>query len=116
MRPTRTARCQTCQAVVNPAWDTCAACQSPLTSSEIVIGPAAANARPIYWERGNGEICGPARPEFLARVGSGPKEGYWVVALYESGPIWINSTMLRSKRQFEQQVKPRPFEPIQEPR
>lgn len=114
MGPTQTARCQTCQAIVNPAWNTCAACHSPLTSSETVIEPAAPNARPIYWESGSGEILGPAQPEFLAKVGNGPRESYWVIALYEGLPIWINSMVLRSKRQFERQVKLRVVEPIKE--
>lgn len=30
MGPTQTIRCQACQAVVNPAWETCAACRRPL--------------------------------------------------------------------------------------
>jgi len=116
MGPTKTERCQTCQAIVNPSWDTCAACQSPLTSSGTIIEPAASNARPVYWERANGEILGPARPEFLAKVGNGPKERYWVIAIYEGLPVWINATVLRSKRQFEQQKPKWAMELIQEPR
>jgi len=106
MGPTKTERCQTCQAVVNPAWETCAACRRPLTTSEIVIEPAAENARPIFWERATTEIVGPAQPEFLARVGTGPRTSYWVVALYGGLPVWINSTVLRSKQAFERQGKP----------
>ncbi|MHC9064025.1 hypothetical protein ACYX34_15220 [Nitrospira sp. CMX1] len=30
MGSTQTTRCQTCQAVVNPAWESCAACRKPL--------------------------------------------------------------------------------------
>ncbi len=71
---------------------------------------------PIYWETGTGEILGPALPEFLARVGNGPRETYWVVALFDGLPVWINATALRSKQAFETQVKPRPFERIEEPR
>jgi hypothetical protein len=115
MGPTQTTRCQTCQAIVNPSWESCAACRSPLTSSEIVIEPAATNPRPVYWECGTGEILGPAQPEFLARVGNGPRETYWVVALFDGLPVWINATALRSKQAFETQVKPKPFERIEEP-
>jgi hypothetical protein len=107
MGPTHTERCQTCQAVVNPIWETCAACRAPLTTNEIVIEPAAENPRPIYWGKADGSIWGPARPEFLARVGNGPRASYWVVALYEGLPVWVNSTVLRSKQAFERQVKPR---------
>lgn len=114
MGPTQTIRCQTCQAIVNPAWNTCAACGSPLTSSEVVIEPAAPDARPVFWERGTGEIVGPGQPEFLAKVGSGPKESYWVIALYQGLPVWINATVLRSKRQFEQQVKPQVIELVRD--
>ncbi len=69
---------------------------------------------PIYWETGTGEILGPAQPEFLARVGNGPRETYWVVALFDGLPVWINATALRSKQAFETQIKPRPFERIEE--
>jgi hypothetical protein len=109
MGPTKTERCQTCQAVVNPTWETCAACRCPLSTNEILIEPAAPNARPIYWERATTEIVGPARPEFLARVGTGPKAQYWVVAEFHGQPVWINSIVLRSKKQFVQQVKPKAF-------
>lgn len=115
MGPTKIERCKTCLAVVNPVWETCAACRHPLTTNEIVIEPAATNARPIFWERATG-IVGPAQPEFLARVGTGPKVSYWVVAQFEGLPIWINSTVLRSKRQFEEQVKPLVAELVREPR
>lgn len=115
MGSVQTTRCQTCQAIVNPAWNTCAACGSPLTSTEIVIEPAALNARPVFWER-TGEIVGPGKPEFLAKVGSGPKESYWVIVAYDGLPVWINSTVLRSKKAYETQIKPRPFEQIEEPR
>lgn len=116
MGPTQTTRCQTCQAIVNPAWNTCAACGSLLTSSEIVIEPAAPNARPVFWERGTGEIVGPGQPEFLAKVGSGPKESYWVIALHQGLPVWINADRLRSRTAFEQQRKPQVVELIREVR
>lgn len=82
----------------------------------VVIEPAANNSRPVFWERADGSIVGPAQPEFLARVGTGPKESYWVIALYEGMPVWINSTVLRSKRQFERQEPKRAMELIREPR
>lgn len=69
----------------------------------VVIEPAAPNARPVFWQRADGSIVGPAQPEFLARVGHGPTASFWVVALFEGLPVWINATVLRSKQQFEQQ-------------
>ncbi len=76
-------------------------------ASDVVIEPAALNARPIFWERlSTGDILGPAQPEFLAMVGAGPKARYWVVAQFEGLPVWINSVLLRSKRQFEAQAHP----------
>ncbi len=85
-------------------------------SEEVVIEPAAPNARPVFWERADGSLWGPATPEFLARVGNGPKASYWVVAEFEGLPVWINSAALRSKKQFETQVKPMVVELIREPR
>jgi hypothetical protein len=87
------------------------------TADEVTIESAATHARPIYWERqSTGEILGPATPEFLAMVGTGPKAQYWVVAEFQGLSVWINSVVLRSKRQFDQQIKPRVVERIQEPR
>lgn len=70
--------------------------------SPIVLEPASATARPIYWER-SGSIIGPAITEFLAKAGEGPTTTFWVVALHEGAPTWINAVMLRSKKQFENQ-------------
>jgi len=63
-------------------------------------------AHPIYWAKGDGSIWGPARPEFLAREGMDPKASYWIVVQFEDRPVWINSTVLRSKQAFERQGKP----------
>jgi hypothetical protein len=88
--------------------------RSPVCS-DVVIEPAAPNARLIYWERVTG-IVGPAQPEFLAMVGNGPTASFWVIALYEGQPIWINSTVLRSRQAFAQQVMPMVMDQIREPR
>lgn len=110
MGPTQTTRCQTCQAIVNPSWESCAACRSPLTSSEIVIEPAATNPRPVYWECGTGEILGPAVPEYLARDG----ETFWIVTTFEGQIRWINADRLRSRKAFEQQRKPHVIELVRD--
>ena len=109
MGPTQTARCQTCQAIVNPVWKTCAACQSPLTSSGVVIEPAHPNVRPVYWERNNGVIYGPATVTDLAQVGTGGIEQLWVVIESHGQLAWVRSDRLRSKQAFERQVTPKPF-------
>lgn len=83
--------------------------------SDVTIEPAAPNARPVFWERADGQICGPATPEFRARVSSGPRTIYLVVAQFLGEPVFINSTALRSKRQFETQPTIRTVEPIREP-
>lgn len=114
MRPTQTARCPQCQAMVNLAWGTCAACEHPLTSAEIITEPAAPNARPVYWEKSDGAIWGPARPVLLARAGTGVKESSWIAVLYREQPVWINVAMLRTRQAFERQAPLRPFVRIKE--
>ncbi len=101
----KTERCPLCQAVVNPAWETCMACHRLLNTSEIAMEPAAVNARPIYWERADLSIAGPATPEFLAKVGTGPKASFWVVAVYNGSPWWIRADTLRSRQDWEQASK-----------
>ena len=81
-------------------------------AENIVIEPAAENPRPVYWERADLSIVGPGRPEFLAKVGEGPRATYWVVAQFQGVPVWINSIVLRSKKAYEQQAKVRVVEPI----
>jgi hypothetical protein len=81
-------------------------------AAHITIEPAHPSARPVYWERATGEIVGPGVPEFLARVG----DAFWVVAQFQGEPVWINSDRLRSRRQFEGQVKPKVVEFVKEPR
>jgi hypothetical protein len=76
---------------------------------DVAIEPAATNAKPIFWERVSiGEILGPAIPEFLARGGEGPTATFWVVAQFDGLPVWINSTQLRSRREFDAQARPAP--------
>ena len=84
-------------------------------SSDVVLDLAAPNATPLFWER-TGSIIGPGTPEFLAKVGDGPTASYWVVAQYEGQPVWINSNMLRSRRQFEAQHQLRVVDLLKEPR
>ena len=90
--------------------------QPAVPDDAISIEPAAPNARPIFWERATGEIWGPAHPEFLAMVGHGLNAQYWVVAEHNGVPVWVNSMMLRSQREFEAQVPLRVVILIREPR
>lgn len=71
----------------------------------LVIEPAAENARPIYWERADLSIVGPGRPEFLAQVGTGATERFWVIVEFQGQPFWVQSNQLRSRKAFEQQPK-----------
>lgn len=116
--PDTLSRCQACGALVNATWKVCAACQTPIVidTSTVTMELAGANARPIYWESADGDILGPATPEFLAMVGSGPGATFWIVTTHEGLPRWIRSDRLRSKRAFETQTVPRPFTRIKEPR
>ena len=133
MSTTAVGHCSHCDAVVNRHWLTCLVCHAPLIATpsrdeafsgatapmpppqvaeNIVIGPAAENPSPVYWERADLSIVGPGRPEFLAKVGEGSRATYWVVAQFQGVPVWINSIVLRSKKAFEQQAKVRVVEPI----
>ena len=67
------------------------------SANDIIIEPAAPNARPIYWETADGRILGPAVPEFLARSG----DTFWIVTTFEGQPRWVNSDRLRSRTAFE---------------
>lgn len=71
------------------------------SNRDIIIEPAAPNARAIYWETGTSRILGPATPEFLARDG----ETFWVVTTFEGRTRWVNADQLRSKRNFERQAE-----------
>ena len=85
----------------------------PLQAAEdIMIEPAAANPRPVYWERADLSIVGPGRPEFLAKVGTGATERFWVIVEYQGQAIWVQSNQLRSRKAFNQQRKVLVVEPI----
>lgn len=133
MSTTAVGHCSQCEAVVNRHWPCCLVCHASLIAApsrdeafsgvpapmplpqvveNIVIGPAAENPRPVYWERADLSIIGPGRPEFLAKVGEGVRATYWLVAQFQGEPVWINSMMLRSKKAFEQQAKVRVVKPI----
>lgn len=74
----------------------------------VTIEPAAANSRPIYWEAVDGQILGPAVPEFLAQVG----KTFWIVTTFEGQIRWIRSDRLRSRKAFQGQPTLRVVEPI----
>ncbi|MDZ4733662.1 MAG: hypothetical protein SGJ16_08760 [Nitrospirota bacterium] len=74
---------------------------SPPPPADIVLEPAHPNPRPVYWERADGSIVGPGTPEFLARVG----ESFWVIVQFESVPVWVNASSLRSKQAFDTQSR-----------
>lgn len=85
--------------------------------AEVLVEPATkpdgSPLRPVYWERADGSIQGPATPEFFAKVGAGQEDrNFWIIAAHHGEPVWIRSDKLRSKRQFETQTPVREIEPV----
>jgi len=62
-------------------------------ASELVVEPAAPNARAVYWENADGSFGGPMVPIFLARYG----ERSYVVVDDQGENRWILSDMLRAR-------------------
>jgi|CXWL01.1.fsa_nt_gi hypothetical protein len=133
MSATAVGHCGQCAAVVNRHWPSCLVCHAPLIATpsheeafsetaapmpplqaaeNIVVEPAAENPRPVYWERADLSIVGPGRPEFLAKVGSGATERFWVIVEFQGQPAWVSSDRLRSRKAFEQQPEVRVVKPI----
>ena len=67
-------------------------------SPDVVVEPAASNAKPVFWEDVMGQIQEPASLEFLAKVGTGPTERFWAVVIYQGAPRWLMSDRLRRGR------------------
>lgn len=84
----------------------------------VVIEPACrpdgSPVSPVYFERGDGVIYGPARVTDFAKTRSGEKEQFWVIVEFEGQAAWIISDRLRSKKQFETQKPVREVELIRE--
>ena len=78
----------------------------------IVIERALPKAGELYWEQADGRIIGPARPEFLAMVNSGPTTSFWIVTEYAGQGRWIRSDRLRSQKAFLEQRQIREIELI----
>ena len=68
--------------------------QVKVCSPDVVVEPAAMNARPVYWEGVTGDLLGPAVPEYLGRTGSGHEERFWVVVRYQNSIRWIRADRL----------------------
>ena len=71
--------------------------ESMAKRSDVVLEPAASNARPVFWEDATGQILGPAVPEYLGRTGSGHMERFWVIVTYEGSIRWIRDDRLRRR-------------------
>jgi len=92
-----------------------------IAQEEIVIEPAMKpdgnRLSPIFWERADGSIVGPAQPEFFARVGCGNREeDFWLVIQFDGQTVWIRPDKLRTEWAYDQQVLPKIIEPVKEPR
>jgi hypothetical protein len=57
--------------------------------------------KPVYWES-CGRILGPGQVSTVAKVG----EQFWLSIEYAGCWRWIEQSLLRSQRQYEQQNKP----------
>lgn len=75
---------------------------------EPAVTPDDSPLSPVYWERGDGRILGPAIPEFLGRCG----EIFLVVTTFEGWTYCFDADRLRSRKAFEQQAEVLEFEPI----
>jgi hypothetical protein len=64
----------------------------------MVIEPAAQHARPVYYERNDGVIYGPANVTDLAKTGSGDEARFWVIVECQGVVEWIESGRLRTKQ------------------
>jgi hypothetical protein len=87
-----------------------------VVQSDVVLEPAAANAKPIFWENAIGIVIGPATPEWLARVGDGGQAAFWIVASFQGLDRWIRSDRLRSKHAFDTQRPMQVIELVREAR
>lgn len=75
---------------------------------ELAVKPDGTPLRPVYWER-QGRIIGPGQPEFFFRD-SASQVG--LIIRYQGDLVSIADSMLRSRRNFEQQAETREVEPI----
>jgi hypothetical protein len=73
----------------------------PVEQKDVRMEVAHHRARSVYWEAADGKVLGPAMPEFLARVGTGKREQFWIVVRYAGHARWVRSDRLRSKQAFE---------------
>lgn len=76
---------------------------------EPAITPDGFLLRPVYWERWDGSIVGPARPEFFFQDSSGQ---VGLILSFQGETVAVAEFMLRSKRAFDTQVRLREVEPI----
>lgn len=75
-----------------------------------------ATLSPVYFERNDGCIYGPAKIlDFMQASAGGPKRD-WLVVEHQGLWEWVLSDRLRTRAQFEQQLPMREVERIEEPR
>lgn len=85
-------------------------------SEAIIVEPAHPQTRPVYFERNDGVIYGPATVTDLAKTGTGTTEQFWVIVEFQGLWEWVVSDRLRSKQAFESQPTVRTVELVQEPK
>jgi hypothetical protein len=72
-----------------------------LENDDMVCEPVS-GLKPVYWES-LGRIVGPGQVSAVAKVG----EEFWLSVEYAGSWLWINESVLRTQREFEEQDKPR---------
>ena len=70
-------------------------------TSDIVIEPAPRNARLVYFERNDRQICGPARVLAYQRASAGGPQHDWLIVEFQGVWEWVWADHLRSRQQFE---------------
>lgn len=74
---------------------------------EPAIKPDGTPLTPVYWERSDGSISGPAPVDFFYQMGS--TDG--LIVTYRGELIWINANRLRSRKAFLEQPEVREVDP-----
>jgi hypothetical protein len=74
-----------------------------LENDDMVCEPVS-GLKPVYWES-SGRILGPGHVSAVAKVG----EEFWLSVDYAGSSLWIDESVLKSQRAFEDHDKPRCF-------
>jgi hypothetical protein len=76
--------------------------------------PDGSSVSPVYFERKDGFICGPAKVLDFMRASAGGPMRDWLVVEYQGLWEWVLSDRLRTRKQFETQKPLREIELVRE--